>query len=148
MRKLEVENVVVLRNALRNAVRCDEEIRFMHRVHCVLLVANGVSCYRVAEIYSENPRTIERWVRKYSKNGIDGLSVKPRTGRPRKLSDEQYLQLCCEIRENAVVNDACDSVWDGRLLQRHLFRNYGINLGVRQCQRLLRCVQSASAVVG
>jgi transposase len=28
------------------------------------------------------------------------------------------------------------NLWDGKLLSHHLSRSYGVNLGVRQCQRL------------
>ena len=34
--------------------------RFVHRLHCLLLVGTGQSCYQVAKVFGDDPRSIER----------------------------------------------------------------------------------------
>ena len=50
MHKLEVTHPEAAKAALRREVMCSPQSRFLHRLHCVLLVAAGRSCYEVAAL--------------------------------------------------------------------------------------------------
>ncbi len=137
MRKLEVPNKPALISACKEEVTRNREFRFLHRLHCVLLVSQGCSCYQVAEWFGEHPCTVERWVHYFQEYGIEGLKDEQKTGRPKKVRDDQLKRLQGEISENPFELGYNQNNWDGKLLQTHLERHYGIELSVRQCQRLL-----------
>ena len=52
----------------------------------------GVSHDQVADIFSVSRRTLSGWIRRFNKQGIDGLIEGPRSGRPRRISEEQTEQ--------------------------------------------------------
>ena len=93
MRKLKLSNTPDLLARLKKEINHSHDSRFLHRLHCVLLVAQDCSCYQIAEWFNENPRTIERWVHYAQEYGIDGLKDEQKTGRPAKVRDDQFNQV-------------------------------------------------------
>jgi len=43
----------------------------------------------VAALYSVSPRSLNNWIRKFNRQGIDGLIERPCTGRPPEITPEQ-----------------------------------------------------------
>jgi len=148
MRKLEISNKTVLQSACKDETIRNHESRFLHRLHCALLVAQGCSCYQVAEWFGEHPSTVERWVHYFHEYGLEGLRDEQKTGRPRKVRDDQLKRLQGEISKNPFEQGYEQNGWDGKLLQTHLKRRYGIGLGVRQCQRLLNQLRHNATSLG
>ncbi|MDT8383069.1 MAG: helix-turn-helix domain-containing protein [Gammaproteobacteria bacterium] len=140
MRKLEVTDTTVLKSALRGEARSTPEFRYLHRLHCMQLVAQGCSCYQVAKWFGEHPSTMERWVSCFCEYGLVGLWDEQKTGRPRKVRDDQMSQLQGDIlRTPSELGLGYGRyVWSGKLLKTYLARHYVIELSVRQCQRLLK----------
>src|ERR1035438_7182799 len=52
-----------------------------HRLHGVLLVAQGMSCPEVAGLLGDAPRSVENWVRHFETNGLAGLQEGEHPGR-------------------------------------------------------------------
>lgn len=137
MRKLAPGGVRWMRELIRASVRTSREQRYLHRLHCVLLVAEGRSCYEVARWFGEDPRTIERWVHALGDHGVEGLRERPSGGRPARLGPDQTQRLTLELRQPPRLCGYSKRSWSGALLTQHLEERYGIRLGARQCQRLL-----------
>ena len=49
----------------------------------------GFDHQQVAAIFMKTRRTIDEWIRRFNKAGIDGLIDKPCAGRPRVITPEQ-----------------------------------------------------------
>jgi transposase len=116
MRKLEIKDAEIIRLAVQNEILRSEESRYDHRLHGILLVCSGFSCSEVAELFGRSRRTIQYWVRRFEQSGFAGLEEIPRSGRP----PVGYTQ----------------NLWDGKLLSHHLAQIYGVELKLRQCQRM------------
>jgi len=112
--------------------------RYDHRLHGVLAVCRGLSCYKTAAIWGQSPRAVEYWVQRFTTEGISGLQEKKRPGRPNTLTGEQleFLQSDLDRGPEAVGVDA--KKWTGLTLRKHLSEFYGVEMGVRQCQRMLK----------
>lgn len=136
MRKLEISDAEVMRIAIRQEIGRSEESRYDHRLHGLLLVANGQSCGAVAQLFDEDPRTIQRWVQRFEQHGLDGLREGERSGRPRSLDSRQWQRLSGELRRSPREFGHEQNLWDGKLLSAHLKRHYKVRLGVRQSQRM------------
>ena len=138
MRKLQIEDAEVMRIAIQQEIGRSEESRYDHRLHGLLLVTAGQSCREVAELFGENGTTVQRWVNRFEEGGLDALREGERSGRPRTLDAKEWRTLQGDLRKTPRDFGLAATLWDGPVLSEHLRRRYGVDLGVRQCQRLFR----------
>lgn len=138
MRKLQIDASGVTRIVIQHEIGRSEESRYQHRLHGLLLLAAGHSCREVAELFGEDETTVQRWVHRFERGGLQALREAARSGRPRSLSPAQWRELEDHLR-NTPRDFGLDAAgWDGLSLSEHLRRRFGVNLGVRQCQRIFR----------
>ena len=71
--------------SLQQEIQRSEESRYDHRLHGVLLVAQGMSCPEVARILGDSPRSIEYWVHRFQAQGLSGLTEGEPSGRPGRV---------------------------------------------------------------
>lgn len=138
MRKLEIEDTGALRIAIQQEIERSEDARYYHRLHGLLLLAAGHSCRQVAGVFGEDDTTVQRWVRRFEQGGLRGLRERKKSGRPRSLSEELWSQLQADLHKTPQEFGLETTLWDGPSLSRHLRCRYGVELGVRQCQRIFR----------
>jgi transposase len=127
----------VLKRRIREEHKHSSEKRFLHRLHCVLLVGSGESSNEVAGQFGVSARTVNRWVKNYLERGIEGLQDGERSGRPSSLAADQLGKLACDLSRHPRIFGHLKNRWDASLLQRHIQLLFGVDLGLRQCQRLL-----------
>jgi transposase len=123
---------------LQDEIRRSEESRYDHRLHGVLLVAQGMTCPEAGKLLGDAPRTVEYWVHEFEEMGWAGLLEGERSGRPRRLNEKQLQGINAVLRHMPREAGLGGNLWDGKTLAAWIERGYGINLGVRQCQRLFR----------
>lgn len=145
MHKLSVSNAKSVRNLIHAAAAASCEQRYLHRLHGVLLVATGRSCYEVSRWFGENPRTVERWVHAFDTLGVEGLREHHAYGRPARLAGEQVQRLAHDLQNPPRLAGYPEREWSGKRVAQHLERCYGIKLGARQCQRIMRRLAGGGA---
>ena len=138
MVKKQIEGAKVVQAEIRREIDRDEASRYDHRLHALLLVTAGRSCSEVAQWLGEDASTVWRWVRRYRARGFDGLHDIERSGRPPSLDPNQWKRLEADLRKMPRYFGFGSRLWDGPTFAEHLRRCYGIDLGLRQCQRLFR----------
>lgn len=138
MRKLQIQDAEIMKVALQQEILRSEESRYDHRLHGVLLVCTGKTCYEVADLLGHSPRTIQYWVTRFEQNGFAGLEERERTGRPTAFNEKTRQRIGQDLRQSPRQFGYSQNLWDGKLLSHHLDVQYGVRLGVRQCQRLFR----------
>src|SRR4030065_500090 len=89
MKPLPIADASMMVLGLQDEIRRSQDSRYDHRLHGVLLVAQGMTCPEVARLLGDAPRTVEYWVRRLEEGGLWGLVEGERPGRPPRLSDEQ-----------------------------------------------------------
>ncbi len=129
------ENMIL---AIQDEIRRNDASRYDHRLHGVLLVAHGLSCPQVGELLGDSPRTVVNWVQRFEARGLAGLSEGERPGRPGRLSQSQLTRVEAALRDSPDKFDLPTQMWDGPTLSEFLRQELGVNLKVRQCQRLFR----------
>ena len=87
MRPLRITNKSSVLSLLEEIQR-SEEARCDHRLHGVLLVAQGMTCPEVARRLGDAPRTVEYWIHRYEEAGVSGLIEGQRSGRPGRLNED------------------------------------------------------------
>lgn len=129
------ENMIM---ALQDEIRRNDVSRYDHRLHGVLLVAQGMTCPKVAELLGDSPRSVVNWVQRFEDQGLAGLSEGERSGRPSRLSERQLKKVQVVLRSSPMEVGLATAMWDGPTFSEYLRREHGVQLKVRQCQRLFR----------
>ena len=136
MKRLQINNKDIIRIATLQEIRRNEESRYDHRLHGLLLVSGGMTCYDVAKQFAQSATTIQRWVNRFEKDGFAGLQDRERPGRTTTLTPKQLISLNADLRTSPRIFGYSNTLWDGKLLAHHLSKQYQVVLGVRQCQRI------------
>ena len=129
------ENMIM---ALQDEIRRNDVSRYDHRLHGVLLVAQGMTCPRVAQILGDSHHTVVNWVQHFESNGLAGLNEGQRSGRPSRLDNKQLVRVEAALRRSPAEFGLATHLWDGPSLSEFINREFGVKLKVRQCQRLFR----------
>src|ERR1700741_2125774 len=138
MRALTIADSATMILGLQDEIRRSEESRYDHRLHGVLLVAQGMTCPEVAALLGDAPRTVEYWIRGFEEKGLAALREGERSGRPRRLSEKHLRGINAALRRMPRELGLSGNLWGGKTLAAWIEREYEIDLGVRQCQRLFR----------
>jgi len=138
MKPATIADAATMVLALQDEIRRSQEARYDHRLHAILLVAQGLSAGEAARLLGDGPRTVQYWVQRFEDEGLAGLVDADRAGRPPRLNDEQMHEVALALRQEpkAVGMDA--NLWDGTVLSAFIHHQFGVRLGVRQCQRMFR----------
>jgi len=138
MKRLAIaeSNLVVM--ALQYEIRRSGDARYDHRLHAILLVAQGMSCPEVARLLGDSPRIVQTWVHWFEEVGLAGLMDIPRPGRPSRLTEEQFDEIDRALRSTPQELGLSGNIWDGKTLSRFTHKQFDVELGVRQCQRIFR----------
>ena len=123
---------------LQQEIQRSEESRYDHRLHGVLLVAQGMTCPEVARLLGDSPRSVENWIHAFDRQGLSGLTEGERCGRPGRLDEKQVREINRVLRAKPSDAGMRVNLWDGKTLSAWIDKAYGVQLGVRQCQRLFR----------
>ena len=131
----DAENVVL---ALQDEIRRTDESRYDHRLHGLLLVAQGMTAPQVGRLLGDSTRSVQYWVRQFDQEGLAGLAEGVHPGRPRRLTEAQLKAVEVALRQRPEDAGLSGNLWDGKTLSAFLQRRFSVDLGVRQCQRLFR----------
>jgi transposase len=137
MKPLTIADSATIILGLQDEIRRTEESRYDHRLHGVLLVSQGMTCPEVAALLADAPRTVEYWIRGFEEKGLAALREGERSGRPGRLSAKHLRGINAALRRRPRELGLSGNLY-GKTLAAWIEREYGIDLGVRQCQRLLR----------
>jgi transposase len=122
---------------LQDEIRRSQEARYDHRLHGVLLVAQGMNCCQVAALLGDAPRTVAYGVQRFEQKGLAGLQEGARSGRPSKLEADQLADLQGVLRGTPRDVGLAATLRDGKTMAAYLQQKHGVQLGPRQCRRLL-----------
>lgn len=117
--------------------RTTSEARLARRVQAVWLARRGLTCPQVIQVVGASRRTVQQWIAKYNRGGIDELLDKPRSGGPAFLNARQQEQLARRIQAGVTKKDSL-CVFTGPSVEELVEREFGVLYSLRGIQRLLR----------
>jgi transposase len=138
MKPLTIPDAETIIMGLQAEIRRSHEARYDHRLHVVLLVAQGLTCAEVAQRFGDATRTVQYWVKQFIQRGLAGLAEAERPGRPPSLNEPQLLAVAGALRKSPEIYGLGTHLWDGKTLSTFIKERFRVDLGVRQCQRLFR----------
>jgi transposase len=135
LKALTIDDPVLIA-ALQNEIRRSDEARYDHRLHAILLVAQGMTCPEVAAQFGDSARAVQKWVHRFEEEGFAGLAEADRPGRPLRLNEKQLKEVERVLRLSPREAGMGVNLWDGKTLSAFIKKRFGVTLQVRQCQRL------------
>src|SRR4051794_29607145 len=94
--RITTETRKALKGALSRAFKAGD-LSMLKRATALLGIARGESVTVIAEGVGVSPATVYAWLRAFLLEGVDGLRVRWRGGRPRKLTKSQRERLAAII---------------------------------------------------
>lgn len=104
------------------------------KVAALLLVLEGQRPGWIADVLGLTRQSLNLWMHKVNKEGLVALKPKGRLGRPGHLTEALRKQVEADLEKAPSELGLNRAQWDGPTLVRHLQRQYGIKLKVRQAQ--------------
>jgi len=80
MKPLKIGDSETMVLGLQDEIRRSEDSRYDHRLHGVLLVAQGMTCSEVARLLGDGRRSVQYWVHRLEERGLAGLLEGDRAG--------------------------------------------------------------------
>ena len=99
------------------------------RAHAIILSNRGYSIQEIAEVYTVCRQTVSSWLSSWKEQGLVGLIDKPRSGRPRVLS---------EVQEQGVIEAIKKQPRNLKQLASELSEKFGITVTVSKLKRLCK----------
>jgi len=99
------------------------------RAHAMILSNRGYSIQEIAEVYTVCRQTVSSWLSSWEEEGLIGLIDKPRSGRPRVLS---------EVQEQAAIEAIKKQPRKLKQLASELSERFGIRVTVSKLKRLCK----------
>jgi transposase len=138
MKALTISEGETMILALQDEIRRNDQSRYDHRLHGVLLVAQGMSCRKAAALLGDAPRTVENWVNGFEREGFGALTEHNGRGRKSRLNEVHLEEIEKWLRRSPKEYGLEGNLWDGKTLSACIEKKFCINLQIRQCQRLFR----------
>src|ERR1035437_8103701 len=126
MRALTIADSAAMILGLQDEIRRSEESRYDHRLHGVLLVAQGMTCPEVARRLGDAPRSVEYSVHHFDQKGLAGLIEGDRSGRPRRLDEKHLKEINQVLREKPSDAGMRVNLWDVKTLSAWIEKTYSI----------------------
>ena len=125
---------------LRAAAVCADDAAVTRRALAIAMILDGYPRATAAELAGMDRQTLRDWVHRFNAEGLEGLSDRPRPGRPAFLSAEQikeveaWVEAGPDLKTDGVVR------WRRIDLVERIKTTFSITLDVRSVGRLLRAL--------
>ena len=120
------------------AINRDKRPEVRQKAMGLRLLHEGNKPKEVAQLMSVSQPTVYDWHHRWQENGLEGLTNRPKSGRPRK-ADENYVALLAQVIEQDPQELGYTfTIWTATQLRLHLAKETGILLGDTQFKALLK----------
>lgn len=138
MQKLQITRSAPNRPNLLKLYKKEKNVKLRERYLALVLMHDFKSCVKVAELMQKTSRTIQSWVNLFNNGGKPALIPNSPSGRPSRLTEEQKELLKKDVLTDPRALGYEFSNWEGKSVAYHVKKKYGVKLGVRAAQKLLR----------
>ena len=137
MEKLQITRSSPDHEELVNLYKKEKSSKLKERYHALILMHEFRNCTTVAELIKKSRKTIQTWVKAFNGGGLDAIAPNSPPGRPSSLSEEQKESLKADVLTHPRELGYEFSNWEGKSTAYHISQRFGVELSVRQAQRLL-----------
>ena len=122
---------------IQKEINTTQDLKYANRLHGLLLISSqNMTCPEAANHLGKARNTTLVWVNKFNKDGLKALIDKERSGRPPRLTEEEMEKLKVILKSSPEETGISRNIWDGKTLSEYISKEFNVQLGVRQCQKL------------
>jgi transposase len=104
----------------------------------VTRVQEGYSCQEVADFLGVDASSVRRWLASFHRHGFQGLTARPPSGRPAKLTHGQEKVLHRWLSESPLEHGFTTALWSAPRLTQLIQEEWGITFNPRYLPDWLR----------
>lgn len=113
--------------------------RMRTRAQMILLSAEqGLKAAQIAQIVRESERTVQRWLKRYQAEGIQGLYDAPKSGSPGKVTEAYKAELLSSVRRRPRALELSFSLWTLERLVDYMAEKTGIRISSEALRQHLK----------
>ena len=120
---------------LKRRYRHEKDARVKIRIHMVMRAWEGASARQVAREHHISHTTVAPWVRRSNEDGFEGLSDKPRSGAPARITPQRLQKLLAKPPTHYGYQAPA---WSPRLVRAFLEERYGVKYQLSSIYRVLK----------
>lgn len=115
------------------AMKSEKNAKVYKRYQSLYLYHKGNTCKEISEILGIDPKTVSTINQLYYKEGLEGIVDKPRSGRPRRLSEIQEYEIKDMVLKKlpSDVGFPSDFNWTAGLIAKYIKKNYGQDYSIK-----------------
>ncbi len=133
---ISAETVKGLEETLRQAYRAGDS-GMVQKVTGLLQLSRGLSAEYIGRELDCSVSSLYRWLKALVYEGVAGLKVKRRGGRPSKLSQQQKGRLSDLLRGGSLAAGFASACWNATMIQDLIQREFGVLYNVHYLSELL-----------
>jgi len=108
-------------------IRSDENYMMGIKLLCLSQVASGRTSREIEQTLNISFKTVCNWVKSWNEEGLDGLRTKPKSGRKKRLTQENLEEIKRDVTEQTPHTYGYNTgTWTGPILIKHIFEKYGV----------------------
>lgn len=106
-------------------------VRTMIRIKALIAYYKGSSLDEIARCYDVSEKSVKEWIKRFEKDGLEGLNDEERSGRPPKLPAEKLEEL------KEIIEKQNQRIWVARHVYVLLVTTFGVVYAVKYIPQLL-----------
>lgn len=118
-------------------IKRERDARVATRLRAVLLAARGRGHTEIARALAVSPRSVQEWVRRYNRAGVEGLRDRPRPGQPKKLRPHQEAQVVRWLNQGPDLERDGAVAWRGPSIAGKIEEHFGKKFSLSGAYALL-----------
>lgn len=118
-----------------------DDTRRTRRLLAIAMVLGGASRATAAESCAMDRQTLRDWIHRFNAGGLEGLSDRPRSGRPPSLSPAQQAEIAKWVEAGPDLEKDGVVRWRRVDLCERIEASFGVKLDVRTVGKLLRALE-------
>ena len=129
--KIKKQKIQALRQSLK-AYKKRKDVEMVLRLKAIIAYVSGLPTSKIAVYLDVSEKTIQRWIKTYDSQGVEGLVVQERPGRPPKLNKDQLQEVYDSIKADK------ERVWSARHVFVLIVTMFSVVYSVKYLPELLR----------
>jgi transposase len=126
-----------LLNSLKLAYKQENNGKIKERILMMIKLEDGLSCNKTAEFFDCPHSKVLFWKYRFEEEGLTGLQNKPKSGRPRFLSEKQEVVVKKIVLEPPKSKNVLYAGWSTKQVRKLIQEKTGILYSPLQVRKIL-----------
>lgn len=123
---------------LMKAFKKEKNPRAKLRIHSIILAHKSLPNSQISQILFVHPSSVKLWIERWNKEGFSGLYERERSGRPKKLRDNEIKELKRDLNSSPKDFGYLPEAWDTKTILYHIEKKFNVKFHEKSIYKFLR----------